>query len=80
MGVEAVRALEAHVWMGATAATYAAMGARDDALRIMAQALATPGEDLTVLFAPLPVFREVMADPRYSAMLASLGVTAPAGN
>jgi len=80
VGVEAVRALEGRAWMGAIAAMYAAMGARDDALRIMAQALATPGEDLTITFAPLPVFQDVMADPRYRAMLASLGITVPSGS
>ena len=55
---------------------YAALGANDDALRVMAQALATPGEDLTATFAPLPVFRSVATDERYAAMLASLGLSA----
>ena len=77
-GVTAVQALEGRAWTGAVAAMYAALGARDEALRIMTQALATPGTDLTITFAPLPVFRELAADPRYRAMLGSLGVTLPA--
>jgi serine/threonine-protein kinase len=76
-GVGAVRALEGHLGLGAIAALYAAVGAHDDALRAMERALASPGEDLTITFAPLPVFRDVMADPRYRIMLASLGVTVP---
>jgi serine/threonine-protein kinase len=76
-GVVAVRALEGRAWTGAVAAMYAALGARDEALRVLAEALATPGTDLTITFAPLPVFRELEADPRYRAMLASLGVALP---
>ena len=77
-GVVGVQALEGRAWTVAVAAMYAALGARDEALRVLADALMTPGTDLTLTFAPLPVFRELEADPRYQAMLTSLGVTPPA--
>jgi serine/threonine-protein kinase len=76
-GVVAVQALEGRAWTGAIAAMYAALGARNETLRVLADALATPGTDLTITFAPLPVFRGLAKDPRYRAMLTSLGVALP---
>jgi hypothetical protein len=75
IAAEEVRTLEERAWPVAVAAMYAALGARDDALRVMEEALSAHGEDVTVMFAPLPVFRTVMTDSRYRAMLESLGIS-----
>ena len=70
----AVTELEPEMEVAMSAALYAALGANDKALDVMARALRTPGADLTVVFAPLPVFAQLMTTRRYLGMLESLGV------
>jgi len=72
--VEAVASLEPLLPPAATAALYAELGARDEALTLLETALRTIGTDLTSLLTPLPAFAGLMETPRYRALLAAVGV------
>jgi len=78
--VRAVAAVAEHVAPAAAAALYAGMGAENQALLVMEAGVRTPGTDLTLLLAPLPLFAEVARTPRYGVLLATVGLTGGQAN
>jgi len=78
--VRAVASIAESVVPAATAALYAGMGADTEALRVIEDGVSTPGADLTLLLAPLPLFTQVARTPRYGALLATVGLTGDQAN
>jgi eukaryotic-like serine/threonine-protein kinase len=73
--VGAVASVVDHIAPAAAAALYAGMGAENEALLVIEAGVRTPGTDLTLLLAPLPIFAEVARTARYRAVLSTVGLT-----
>jgi len=78
--VGVVASVAEYIAPAAAAALYAGLGAQNEALTVMEAGVRTPGTDLTLLLAPLPLFSEVASTSRYHALLAAVGLSGGSSN